>query len=185
MRNDSFVLFDRDSTQMLSVSYGGAYRAKWSLEQHPGPKVMTLALRGQEEGVSPLRYLYPQHLELLYARFRQNNPGRVELIDEDDVIYPAMRELGIETVDRLTEERKMFVTLDYTDEELGYPYLRPFLPEIFEPEMIRRMEADPWLDVHLLGDAMRSGHVPHRRDYHERWSPEWRAYCDRLPAAGR
>jgi hypothetical protein len=73
----------------------------------------------------------------------------------------------------------MFVCLDTTDEQHGYPFLRPFLPEIFESEMVRRMEADPWLDVKLLGKATAEGQVPERRDYHPRWSPEWRAYCDR------
>lgn len=182
MRNDSFVLFGSDTLQMIGVSFGGAYRARWNLEQHPGPKLLTSVLLGVKK-VSPIRYLYPQQLELLYERFRRANPGGVELADQDEVDGRYIRALGHEMFDRLMAERKLLAVLDLTDEDLGYPHLRPYLPEVFEPETVRRMEVDPWLDVELLGEAMRSGKVPCRRDYHPRWSPEWRAYCDRVPEA--
>lgn len=182
MRRDTFTLFGRDTLEMIDVSYGGAYRARWNLEQHPGPKLLPTALLGVNR-VSSDRYLYPQHLELLYGRFYKANPGGVELADEDEIHARYVRAMGDEAIVRLMEARQMFVTLDNTDEDLGYPHLRPYLPEVFEPETVRRMEDDPWLDVRLLGEAMKAGHVPDRRDYHPRWSPEWRVYCDRMRPA--
>jgi hypothetical protein len=181
MRNDVFVLFGKDTLEMIGVSHGGAHRAKWSLQQHPGPYVSTYCLLGRDGG-SPVRYLYPQHLELLYERFGQANPSGVELDDQDEIDNGLNRTLGRQVVDRMMEERGAFLMIEHFEEQLRYPKLRPYLPEIFEPEMVQRMEADPWLDVALLDEALRQGHVPHRRDYDPRWSPEWRAYCDRAAA---
>jgi len=178
MRKDIFVLFGKDTLKTIDVSYGGPYRSKWNLEQHPGPEVRPCYLLGQQ-GTGPFYYLYPEHLELLYERFRRDNPSGVELMDDNEIDLRYAKGLDPETYDRLLDERKIFVGLDSTDEELGYPHLRPYLPEIFEPEMVRRMEADPWLDAWLLQAAIAKGQVPDRRDYHPRWSPEWRAYCER------
>jgi hypothetical protein len=50
--------------------------------------------------------------------------------------------------------------------------------------MIDKMAADPWLNVRLLVKAKKEGAVPSALGDLARWSPEWRAYCDRLIASG-
>ena len=87
-------------------------------------------------------------------------------------------------LDKLQAERKIFVNLFLTDPEAGYPHARKYLPELFEPGMIDKMAADPWLNVRLLGEARKKRIVATASGDAARWSPEWRAYCDRLIASG-
>ncbi len=170
-----FVLFGKDTLEEIGVSYGGLYRESWSLQQHPGPSLLAKALGGRQDRSC---YLYPQHLELLYARFGQANPGGVELGSDSLIEHKYSQGMSPDIVEQLYEKRKMFVALESTDEDLGYPHLKPYLPEIFAPEMVAIMQADPWLNARLLVQAIAQGDVPDRRDFHPRWSQEWRSYCD-------
>jgi hypothetical protein len=181
MPSHSFNLFGKDTFELISVSHGTRYRERWTLEQHPGPKVMRQLPGGS--GRTAL-YLYPQHLKLLYARFKQANPtgACVEMDGMHETKYTpiGLTELQVEA---LHEARRIFVDLTHTDEELGYPHLRRYLPEIFEPDVEAAMRADPWLDSQLLGRAVSQGHVPgHFEDQleqHPRWLPDWKEYCVR------
>jgi len=110
---------------------------------------------------------------------------RARLDDQDVIDRRCEKALGAGRFNRMMEERRGFPVIDLTDEDLGHPQLRAYLPEIFEPEAVRQMRADPWVDSWLLAEAIKNGYVPDRRDYHPRWSPEWRAYCDRVLAARR
>jgi hypothetical protein len=175
----SFGLMGMDVLKFLEVGHGQLYMERWQLEQHPGPWVMMSALGGSRL-VS--RYLQPQHLQLLYDRFRQANPSGVRFGETEMMEEEYARQLGLTPaqLDHVYGDTDLFKDLTGNDEHLGYPHLKPFLPEIYKPETIRAMEADPWLDDVLLGKAIHEGHVQDSREQHPRWSPEWRAYCDRL-----
>ena len=165
----------------LDKGHSAAY-ARLPPEQRLGVFILTDFL-----GFDPSKclFLYPEHLKLLYDRFIAANPkGVVEILDDQEYYY-APPGLSDEQIDRLQEERKIFVDLFLTDSELGYPFARNYLPELFEPDTIQRMTHDPWLDALLLRKAKDGGAVPDDDWATARWSPEWRAYCDRLIAEGR
>ncbi|WP_029922264.1 hypothetical protein [Nevskia soli] len=184
MNSLAFVLFGKDTLEEVEIGYGAPHREQWSLERHPGLRMYMRALGGEE---GAYRYLYPDHLKLLYARFAAANPGGM-VMGVDDVVEAAYeREHGLTSkqVEALTEQDLLYVPVTSEGELVGLPYLRRYLPEVFEPAMVGRMQADPWLDAHLLERALGAGAVPDGREMHPRWSPEWRGYCDRLrPSAG-
>ena len=174
----SWLMFGRDTLETLDLSDGD--RAM-PLKSRPGPKVHSGDLGGDPD---KLLYLYPEHLALLYSRFRDANPKGVVYGPEDSFDEYAPPGLTRKELDKLQAERKIFVNLFLTDPEAGYPHARKYLPELFEPGMIDKMAADPWLNVRLLGEARKKRIVPTASGDAARWSPEWRAYCDRLIASG-
>lgn len=182
MNSLNFVLFGKNTLEEVELGYGALYRERWMLEQHAGPRLMYGELGGKSPKVG---YLYPAHLGLLYERFGRANPDGL-LMDVDDRIeaqYEREHGLTRQQADELTAQRRLFVTLTNTDEDLGYPHLKRYLPEIFLPEVVAAMEGDPWLDANLLVRAIGRGEVPDSRERHPRWSPEWRMYCDRLKSS--
>jgi len=144
-----------------------------------GPQIHTYYL-GMKPGKS--LFVYPEHLKLLYDRFTTANPKGVVMLRDDEEYNYAPPGLIEEEVLKLDEEGKIFVDLFISDAPDGYPYARKYLPEVFEPQMLAKMEADPWLDTDLLRKVREEGIVPGRPGWSRRWSPEWRAYCDRLAA---
>jgi hypothetical protein len=174
----SFEMFGLDTFESIHLSDA---RGEMPLELRPGPKVWHCDFGGDSD---KLLYLYPEHLSLLYERFRAANPKGIVFGPEGSFDDYAPSDLSREELEKLREERKIFVSLFLTDEDLGYPHARKYLPELFEPGMIDKMVADPWLNVRLLGKAEKEGAVPSASGDAARWSPEWRAYCDRLIASG-
>lgn len=175
---NSWDMFGLDTLEIIDIGDG---RSKLPIELCEGPKVWHSALGGASD---KLLYLYPEHLKLLYDRFRKANPKGVIFGIDGSFDEYAPSGLSKKELDRLQEERKIFVSLFLTDEGLGYPHARKYLPELFEPNLINKMAADPWLNVDLLDQAIRDGHVPDGPGESSRWSPEWRAYCDRVIAIG-
>lgn len=171
-----------DTLERIGVDYGrGDAFDNLPFELRCGPKVSPYYLGKKSDKTL---YLYPEHLKLLYDRFKAANPRGVILVAGDgfdDYAPPGYTEKELE---KLEEDRKIFVSLFLTDESLGYPHARKYLPEMFAPGMMEKMTADPWLDVDLLGKAIKEGAVPDGPGDSSRWSPEWRAYCDRLIASG-
>jgi hypothetical protein len=171
-----------NTLERISVDYGrgDAFdRLPWDLRA--GPTIWHSDMGGDSDKVL---FLYPDHLKLLYDRFEKANPKGVALVAGDGFDAYAPPGHTIKELDKLEEERKIFVNLFMTDAALGYPHARKYLPELFEPGLIDQMAADPWLNVKLLGKAIKEGHVPDEPGNSSRWSPEWRAYCDRLVASG-
>jgi hypothetical protein len=175
----SWAICGLDTLETITIEDDG--RKALPLELCGGPKVWPSAF-GRDGGKT--LYLYPEHLKLLYERFKNANPKGVVLGPENSFDEYAPPELTEKELERLEAERKIFVDLFLTDEDRGYPHARRYLPELFEPETIDKMASDPWLNAHLLGKAVREGTVPSRWETSDRWSPEWRAYCDRLIASG-
>ncbi len=174
----SWDMLGLDTLETIDVGEG---RSELPLEMRAGPKVWHCELGGDS---NKLFYLYPEHLKLLYDRFKQANPKGVVFGPENSFDEYAPPGLTKREMDKLQEDRKIFVSLFLTDEGSGYPHARKYLPELFEPGTIDKMAADPWLNVHLLGEAIKTGDVPAGSGDSSRWSPEWRAYCDRLIASG-
>jgi hypothetical protein len=178
----AWSLLGLDTLERIGIDYGrgDAYDAL-PFELRPGPKITPYYL-GRPPG--KLLFLYPEHLKLVYDRLRAANPKGVVLVAGEGFEKYAPPGLTKKELDKLEEERKIFVDPFMTDATLGYPHARKYLPELFEPGMIDRMAADPWLDILLLGKAIKEGAVPDGPSESSRWSPEWRAYCDRLIASG-
>lgn len=173
-------LFGRDTFEVISLDQArGDFWLNWQLLQFGGPNVL-LNILDEGEKFKVLN-LYPEHLSLLYARFKKMNPSGVEVGPntwyEEKYPYPEAKDLLPSTL--------FYPNLTLTNEEAGYPYLKKYLPEIFEKEMIKKMSDDPWLDNHLLGDAIKEGFVRKNMESHPRWSPEWRIYCNQLTSAKR
>jgi hypothetical protein len=172
-----------NTSERIGIDYGGGKDFENApFEGHPGPKIWLSDL-GEES--DKILYLYPEHLKLLYERFKAANPKGVIFGAQDFFDDYAPAGYSKKELDRLEEERKIFVDLFKTDASKGYPHARKYLPELFEPETIGTMAADPWLNVDLLGEAEKEGKVPLARGESSRWSLEWRAYCDRLLASGQ
>jgi hypothetical protein len=175
----SWVMLGLDTLETIVVEDDG--RQKLPLELCGGPKIWSTCLGAP---IHKTLYLYPEQLNLLYARFKAANPKGVVLGPENSFGDYAGPGLSRHELNKLEEEGKIFVDLFLTDEEEGYPHARKYLPELFAPGVIDRMVADPWLDYFLLLEAIEEGAVPSRWGTSDRWSPEWRAYCDRLQARG-
>jgi hypothetical protein len=172
-------MFGRNTFETIMIDDDG--RTIRPIETCGGPKIWACWLGMVSD---KLLYHYPEHLRLLYDRFSKANPTGVVLGPEFSFDEYAPAGLTEAELNKLEEEGKIFVNIFLRDEEQGYPHVRKYLPELFEPGMIEKMAADPWLDVRLLGRAQEEGHVPLLPGESDRWSPEWRAYCDRLIASG-
>jgi hypothetical protein len=155
------------------------YAKHWTLEQFPGPSILTSEL-GSEQG--KLIFLPIIYLNRLYDRFRAANAdGTCICIDESYYNYLS-RKYTPEQEEELYAERKLLVDITETDADKGLPHLRRYLPEIFDPKVITTLEQDIWLNIDMMGHALRTGAIKATGDQDVRWSPEWRAYCDRLIA---
>jgi hypothetical protein len=180
----SWNMLGLDTLEMISVDYGkGEAFENLPFELRPGPTIDPT-----DFGKRPFKmlFLYPEHLDLLYRRFKQANPKGIVFIASDDDFTPfAPPGLTKKELDKLEEERKIFVNIFSTDASLGCPHVRKYLPELFEPGTIEEMAADPWLDSHLLATALEKGIVPRNPGESSRWSSEWRAYCNDLKASGQ
>lgn len=182
----SYYYFGHDCLNMILVGDGrGAWR-RWGLMDHEGP-LIRLDFLGHP--ARRLSYLPLDLLELLYERFRQANPSGVSLVADYDYMPIALLRHSEEELDALYEQRKALVDITLDDEWNGYPHMRPYLPELYDPATIERLANDPWLDYGLLSRAEHLG--PEKGgirpdlwvDRSARWSPEWRAYCDKLKAS--
>lgn len=180
----SWNMLGLDTLEMISIDYGkGEAFENLPFELRPGPTIDPADFGKRS---FKMLFLYPEHLSLLYRRFKEANPKGVIFIASDDDLTPfAPPGLAKKELDKLEEERKIFVSLFSTDASSGYPHVRRYLPELFEPGVIEKMAADPWLDSHLLAAAIEEGIVPRTAGESARWSPEWRTYCDKLMASGR
>ena len=178
-----FNLLGLDTFDILGVGYGrGKEFDAVPLEKREGPKVWSRFF-----GVEPNRilYLHPEHLELLYKRFSATNPtGVIPGAGDDFYNDYAPKHLSPAEVARLEDEGEIFVHVFDEAMQHGYPHVRKYLPELFEPGVTEKMHRDPWLNVHLLGQAVKEGAVPAGPGESNRWTPEWRKYCDKLIASG-
>lgn len=181
----SYYYFGVDTLNSILVCNGGrgAWR-RWSLMDHEGPY-----FRLEYLGYSRKRcvYLPPDLLRLLYQRFAAANPSGAHLhssFEEGEAI--ALERYGEERLDDLYDQKKVLFNIDLELDDEGYPRMRPYLPELFEPAVIERLANDPWLDLELFNKAQalgveKGGISPNLWvDRSARWSPEWREYCDKL-----
>lgn len=193
MAMHGFCLYGYDTTQSIWIGSGPSVMSHWKLENFPGP-----TLQAQWLGHAARKSLYlPQDLLLLlYERFRSRNPGGVSVAYMTELEARFAAHMSSQECDALYEQRKIFVDLVLSDEDQGYPHLRPYLPEVFERQRLQEIAADPWLDAHLLatvaptlssdgeatnGLAKDIGHIISPAGRSERWWPQWRSYCDALP----
>lgn len=92
-------------------------------------------------------------LELLYKRFRQANPSGVKL-SVNDLFDASLRGRYTEQeIEDMYDRREALFSVDVEESEEGYPYVRPYLPELLEPATLQRLASDPWLDMTLLERA--------------------------------
>lgn len=182
----NYLYFGSDTLTSILVCTGGrgAWR-RWSLMDHEGP-----FFRLEYLGYPRKRcvYLPPDLLEILYERFAAANPSGAFLhsdFSEGEAI--ALERYSEETLDELYDQRKVLFSVNVDLDHEGYPHMRTYLPELFEPSVIERLANDPWLDLDLFGKAQelgveKGGISPYLWvDRAARWSPEWREYCDKLP----
>jgi hypothetical protein len=172
----TFKLYGKTTAEILPINYArGEFKIDWPLENHPGPTLMS-NLIGDDIDMRPL-YLYPEHLSLLYSRFTDANPDGVEV----GVEFWYENKYGCLQIENDSEQYvhdsgANFVDLIYNEEEIGFPRLKRYLPEIFDRNVIKKMLEDKWLDAYQLGKAINEGAVPFLIDKDSRWSPEWLAY---------
>jgi len=183
--SNSYLYCGHDTLTDIWVGEGRSAWARWGLSDHIGP-FFRLDYLGYP--TSRHAYLPPDLLELLYERFRQANPSGVTL-SVNDLFEAGLRGQGRYTereMDDLYDRREALFSVNVEKAEEGYPYVRPYLPELFEPATVQRLASDPWLDMSLLRRAELLGPdrdgIPHDLwvDRSARWSPEWRAFCDKL-----
>lgn len=177
----SYYYFGNDSLKRIHVGEGRGAWERWGLMDHEGPTIRPSLL-----GYSSDRrtYLPRDFLELLYGRFAAENPSGATLVRDEGYMPIALKRYSEEELEELAEKKEALVIVN--EWEPGYPLLRPYLPELYEPGAVERLAKDPWLDADLLWDAERLGSANGGIapdlwvDRSARWSPEWRAYCDRL-----
>ncbi|WP_395351206.1 hypothetical protein [Variovorax sp. UC122_21] len=179
--------FGHDTLTAIGVGRGRRAWRRWGLMDHTGP-FFTL----HDLGYPFQRYTYlPLSLmELLYERFRVANPSGVTLTDDDMFEKTVAGDRYSEQkMSDMYDRREAFFRIDVEESWKGYPYVRPYLPELHEPDTVERLANDPWLDLQLLEWAEflgpDRGGIPHDLwvDRSARWSPEWRVFCDRLTPA--
>jgi hypothetical protein len=192
MAMHSFCLYGHNTTQYICLGDGPSAMEGWSLDRFPGPTLLTDWL-----GVPPRKWLLlpPDLLQLLYDRFRQANPAGVSVARLNELEERFAPEMPHEECTRLFDERTMFVGITLTDRDKGYPHLRPYLPEVFDMEVLLCLADDPWLDAALLakvgpglppdgeiteGQTADGRRIISSQGRSERWWPQWRAYCDAL-----
>lgn len=179
MPSHLFEVFGKNTLEVIPVGDGSLYRRKWLLRQHPGPRLNLKLLGGHR---CKMVYLYKEHLEILYARFALENPAGFA-IELDGAYEEKWLPAGVSPrdIDALYDKREIFVNLIYTDDDLGYPHLKRYLPEIFDASVVSAMGEDPWLDADMLYKAIGKGVLGSKSEdglpQHLRWSEEWRAYC--------
>lgn len=176
-------LIGLDTLEIIGVGDGrGDDFDAMPIEQREGPKISSYYF-----GFQPGRvlYLYPEQLDLLYKRFKEANPSGV-VSGSGDLFYweYAPKDLTREEIHDLENEGEMFVHIFDPNAREPYPRVRKYLPELFELGVVEKMHADPWLNVQLLGQAVKEGAVSTGPGESNRWFPEWRAYCDKLLASG-
>jgi hypothetical protein len=157
---------------------------------------------GHEGPIVDLQYLgykHPGHvylpmdlLQLLYKRFAAANPSGVSLeVNEGDWILALHRFGSQEQVDAHYEDRTALVSISVVDAELGYTFMRPYLPELFEAKTVDRLANDASLSWELLSWAESqgpgNGGIPEDLwvERASRWSDEWRVYCGNLAGMSR
>lgn len=181
----NYDYFGHDTLTEIGVGQGrGAWR-RWSLMDHAGP---FFHLNNLGYPTKRTIYLPMDLLELLYSRFRAANPSGVTLTDDDESLEVALAGSRYTEKERedMYDRREAFFRIDIEKSWEGYPYIRPYLPELYEPTTIERLANDPWLDYQLLDWAEflgpDRGGIRHDLwvDRSARWSPEWRAFCDKL-----
>jgi len=180
----SYYYFGHDTLNMILVGDGRATWMNWGLMDHEGP-IIHLDYLGYPE--KRYAYLPEDLLSLLYERFLADNPAGASLVLDEQYLSIALTRRPREELDALCEEKKALQVINLQQNEEGYPQLRKYLPELFEPATLERLAKDPWLDYLALRRAenigAEKGGIPSnlRVDRASRWSPEWRAYCNRLP----
>ncbi|MFM9923124.1 hypothetical protein VLK31_09055 [Variovorax sp. H27-G14] len=177
--SSDYYLYGRDTSELIHLDQGrGADWMDWSVEQFGGPVILLYLLRPGEK--FKISYLYSEHLKLLYSRFAEANPLGVEIGKNSwyERKYPLVDFPENEGKGKIAE--KPCVILSMTDEDAGYPHLKKYLPEIFDEEVVAKMTVDPWLDVHLLGEAISKGIIKENPVCSPRWTSDWLNYCDNL-----
>jgi hypothetical protein len=170
----SFCLYGRNTTETVALGCGPQAMRHWSLPQFPGPDLWThwLGLPERRRVYLPLDLLL-----LLYERFYAANPDGLAIVEVGEL-----------------QARLVRTSLTCTDQDRGYPHLRRYLPEVFDPRLLREIADDPWLDAHLLAEVapmLPAGEEGWGVDAHgqrivsplgrsERWWPQWRDYCESL-----
>jgi hypothetical protein len=186
----SYYYFGHDTLNMILVGDGRATWMNWGLMDHEGP-IIHLDYLGYPE--KRYAYLPEDLLSLLYERFLADNPAGASLVLDEQYLPIALTRRSREELDALCEEKKALQVINLQQNEEGYPQLRKYLPELFEPATLERLANDPWLDYLALRRAenlgVDKGGIPSnlRVERASRWSQEWRTYCDRLrqsPEAG-
>lgn len=173
---------------MIHVGEGrGAWRS-WGLMDHEGPR---LRLKALGSSIDRRVFLPNDLLVLLYRRFAEANPSGTSLVSDEEYLSIALQSHSSEEIERLAEERKALQNIDlWEPSSPNYPLLRPYLPEIFEPQTLEVLADDPFLDSELLGIAEILGEEGGGIrpdlwvDRAARWSPEWRDFCDRFLNGG-
>lgn len=184
----SYYYFGHDTLNMILVGEGRATRMNWGLMDHEGP-IIHLDYLGYPE--KRYAYLPADLLALLYERFLADNPGGASLVLDEQYLPIALTHHSREELDGLYKEGKALLVINMQQNEEGYPLLKKYLPELFEPATLERLANDPWLDYLALRRAENLGadkggiSASLHADRASRWSPEWRAHCDgRLPMRG-
>ncbi|WP_395351207.1 hypothetical protein [Variovorax sp. UC122_21] len=183
--SNSYYYWGHDTLTKIHVGSGRIAWVRWGLMDHAGP---FFHFDSSKASTSRYAYLPPDLLELLYGRFRMDNPsGTTSSVN--DLFEAGLREQGRFTeqeMDEMYDRREALFSIDVEKSDEGYPHVHPYLPELFEPATVRRLTSDPWLDMSLLQRAEflgpDRGGIRHDLwvDGSARWSVEWRAFCDQL-----
>lgn len=165
--------------------YVGDGRGKWhhwGLLDHKGVTIR-LDFLGYPEAKSC--FLPANILKKLYTNFDNYHEYVGILFSGDLYEIIAEKRFDSKTADEMHENRQGFLCLNYTDEEQGYPYLLPLLPELEDMDFLTSLANDPTLDMNRFYQVLPKlkGNVSNGNIYnyrHPRWSYEWLEYCERL-----
>lgn len=178
----SFNYVELTTFNHLCVGDGRAKWHHWGLLDHEGVTIR-LDFLGYPEVKTC--FLPANILKKLYINFDNYYQKVGVLFPGDLYLLIAKKNFDTKTADEMHENREGFLCLDLTDEEQGYPYLVPLLPELKDMAFLTSLANDPTLDMNNFYRVLSKlkSNVENARIYeyrHPRWSHEWLEYCEKL-----
>ncbi|VEG13738.1 hypothetical protein [Moraxella cuniculi] len=156
-----------------------SYSRYWGLFDHEGV-IVDLSYLGPYKRKKC--YLPFGLLKKLYENFDSFHNYNCLILEENMCSIMETRFFSEEYCDENYENKLGFFSIDHTDDEMGYPFLLPFLPELNDHSIIQSLSIDPLLDVELFYNFVNKNQLI-LKDFkfrHIRWSQEWFNYCYRI-----
>ena len=180
----SYNYVELNTFNEIRLGAGSQHWKHWGIMDHAGI-IIDLMYLGFKE--SKKCFLPAYLLRNLYSNFDNKFQYGGILFAGDWYELIAEKYYSLDKADDLYERNIGFIPINYKDEEEGYPFLIPLLPELNDLSVIDSISNDPTLNVELfyktLDNKLLGGNVDNQIIYkyrHPRWSEEWLMYCKKI-----